>query len=558
MSARTDRFRQTQTLLAQIRSAPSLVALPSPTESLRVLRAPVDEQFLAHAFPTDPVVLDLTDVPETAVSARFSELELAFHSQRIERLFSDTRRSALQAIAGPFGVGKMLSAYDKVGGTVDTIHNARAGVYATDEAAQTYEDRGDYTQKVKEDYHHRNPAYRKMREDSTRDRVEGKVTDAYTGEQMSSQRSESHSIDHVIAAEEIHNDAGRTLAGLDGVELANSSTNLQITSCSTNSAMGTKTATEYVQWLEQTKEKRAKTQARLQAKADAGEPMSQKQKDALAKLKEQEKIAANPEPLLEADRKARAANEKKINDAYYRSPKFRNDCLKTSVAAGGRAAFQAAMGAILVELFAGIFDEVRDWYQNGRADGDSVFAELKRRLKRVGVRVTKQWKAVLSAAAGGLISGFLANLVTVLINAFLTTAKRAVRMIREGGNALVGACGTLLIRPPGMGLREGMHEASKVLVGGGIVVGGLLLEEAVSTSMMAVPFLASFADTATAVVVGAATGIMSTMAVYLVDKADMLGVNRSKMLAGINSDLDASLLHLRAAEDSLLQQFQVL
>ncbi|WP_407315961.1 hypothetical protein [Pseudomonas sp. nanlin1] len=558
MSVSADRFRLTQALLAQIRSATSLVALPSPSDSQRVLSAPVDERFLAHAFLKEPVFFALTDVAETAVSARLSELELAFHSQRIERLFSDTRRSALQAIAGPFGVGKMLSAYDKTGGTVDTVHNARAGVYATDEAAQKYADRGEYTQRVKEDYHHRDPAYKKMSQDSTRDRVEGNVTDAYTGEQMSSQRSDSHSIDHVIAAEEIHNDAGRILAGLDGVDLANSSTNLQITSYSTNSAMGTKTATEYVQWLEQTKEKRAKKQARLQAKADAGEPMSQKQKDELAKLKEQEKIAANPELLLEADRKARAANEKKINDAYYRSPKFRNDCLKTSVTAGGRAAFQAAMGAILVELFAGIFDEVKDWYNNGRADGNSVFAELKRRLKRIGLRVAKQWKAVLSAAAGGFISGFLANLVTVLINAFLTTAKRAVRMIREGGNALVGACKALIVRPEGMGLREGIHEASKVLVGGGIIVGGVLLEEAVSKSMMMVPFLVPFADTATAVIVGAATGIISTMAVYLVDKADVLGVNRSKMLAGINSELDASLVDKRAEEDLLLEQFQAL
>ncbi len=558
MSVSADRFHLTQALLAQIRSAPSLVALPSPVDSQRVLSAPVDEGFLAHAFLKEPVLFALTDVAETAVSARLSKLELAFHSQRIERLFSDTRRSALQAIAGPFGVGKMLSAYDKTGGTVDTVHNARAGVYATDEAAQKYADRGEYTQRVKEDYHHRDPAYKKMSQDSTRDRVEGNVADAYTGEQMSSQRSDSHSIDHVIAAEEIHNDAGRILAGLDGVELANSSTNLQITSYSTNSAMGTKTATEYVQWLEHTKEKRAKKQARLQAKADAGEPMSQKQKDELAKLKEQEKIAANPELLLEADRKARAANEKKINDAYYRSPKFRNDCLKTSVTAGGRAAFQAAMGAILVELFAGIFDEVKDWYNNGRADGNSVFAELKRRLKRIGLRVAKQWKTVLSAAAGGFISGFLANLVTVLINAFLTTAKRAVRMIREGGNALVGACKTLIVRPEGMGLREGMHEASKVLVGGGIIVGGVLLEEAISKSMMTVPFLVPFADTATAVIVGAATGIISTMAVYLVDKADVLGVNRSKMLAGINSALDASLVDQRAEEDLLLEQFQAL
>ena len=69
--------------------------------------------------------------------------------------------------------------------------------------------------------------------------------------------------------------------------------------------------------------------------------MSQKAKQELAKLEEQEKIAANPELLLEADRKARVEYEKTVNDAYYRSPKFRNDCLCTSAIAGGRTAFQA-------------------------------------------------------------------------------------------------------------------------------------------------------------------------------------------------------------------------
>lgn len=131
-------------------------------------------------------------------------------------------------------------------------------------------------------------------------------------------------------------------------------------------------------------------------------------------------------------------------------------------------------------------------------------------------------------------------------------------MIREGGHALVGACKALIVRPEGMGLREGIHEASKVLVGGGIIVGGVLLEEAVSKSMMTVPFLVPFADTATAVIVGAATGIISTMAVYLVDKADVLSVNRSKMLAAINSKLDTSLLHHGAIEASLLEQFHAL
>ena len=76
--------------------------------------------------------------------------------------------------------------------------------------------------------------------------------------------------------------------------------------------------------------------------------------------------------------------------------------------------------------------------------------------------------------------------------------------------------------------------------GGGIVVGGVLLEEAISTYLKAVPFVAPFADLATAVIVGTSTAIMSTLAVYLADKADLFGVNRAKVLDQINSELEAS------------------
>ncbi|MBM5459056.1 hypothetical protein H8F21_15920 [Pseudomonas sp. P66] len=554
MSASVDRFALRQSLRAQSSERTRLVALPSSADVDRLANTPVDQSFVDMVGLEDSVMVIQAQVPDAVISARISELATAFNAHRVDRLFGDMRTSSLQSIAGTFGVGKMLSAYDKTGGSVDTIHNARQGTYATDAAAQAYEREGKYTEAVKAEYHQKDPAYRKVATDTLEARTQGDLKDAYTGEQMSSRRSDSHSIDHVIPAEEIHNDRGRVLAGVDGVQAGNTDSNLKPTSKTTNSAMGKKTATEYVAWLEKTKDKRAKRLETLRAKEAAGEHLSAKAKEEIAKLVEQEKITANPEPLLEADRKARAEYDKAVN-AYYLSAEFRKDCLHTSVVAGGRAAFQAAMGAILVELFAGIFDEVKDWYRNGAAAESTIGSELKRRLKRVGVRVAKQWKAVLAAAAGGMITGLLSNLVTVLINAFLTTAKRTVRMIREGAGSLVSACKTLLLRPEGMTIDEGLHEASKVLVGGGVIVGGILLEEAVSKALQAIPFIAPIADITTAVIVGTATAITSTLAVYLVDKADVFGVNRAKRLEHINDELDASLEEQHGIESRLLEQF---
>ena len=36
-------------------------------------------------------------------------------------------------------------------------------------------------------------------------------------------------LDHVVSAKEIHNDGGRILAGIEGVDLANTKTNLALT-----------------------------------------------------------------------------------------------------------------------------------------------------------------------------------------------------------------------------------------------------------------------------------------------------------------------------------------
>lgn len=51
--------------------------------------------------------------------------------------------------------------------------------------------------------------------------------DNYRGQNMS--LNENRQLDHVISSHEIHDDAGRVLAGSKGVELANQDSNLQST-----------------------------------------------------------------------------------------------------------------------------------------------------------------------------------------------------------------------------------------------------------------------------------------------------------------------------------------
>lgn len=60
----------------------------------------------------------------------------------------------------------------------------------------------------------------------------GNLYDSYTGEKI--KINDKSDLDHTISASGTHEDQGRILAELDGIQLANTSSNLNATSDSTN------------------------------------------------------------------------------------------------------------------------------------------------------------------------------------------------------------------------------------------------------------------------------------------------------------------------------------
>lgn len=551
MSSRIERVMRRQQARAKRQNSTQLISMPSAAEIDQVMHAPVDNQFIGWVNQALSLELPPATTYEQA-QVRLNALTAAFNAERFDQLLVESRRGALQAIVVPFGLGKMLSAYDKVGGNVDTIHNARNEVYATKKAEDAYKANEPYDDRK---YHNKDTHYVERNRSETGKRERGELKDAYTGDTLG--LKESQSLDHTISAKEIHTDPGRVLAELDGVELANSDSNLNSTTQTTNSAKGERSTADFLKYLERTREKRNTDLAALREKESSGEPLTKSEKNKLNKLTEQEKIDKNPELLLEKERMAREEYDTKINEAYYKSEKFRKDCIETSAKEGGKMAFQAAIGVVLVEFFSASFDEIGDWYRNGSSTR-SVRRELRIRLGRIAGRIVARWKDALAAAGTGFLAGFLSNLVTVLINAFLTTAKRAVRMIREGTLSLIEAGKTLLLRPQGMTLNQALDAALKVLVGGGVVVGGVMLEEIVSKYLMAIPFITPFAEIATAVIVGATSAILSMLLVYLIDKLDPFSVNRDRLLEHIHVELDKSIAVEQARSATMLEHLDSL
>lgn len=93
-------------------------------------------------------------------------------------------------------------------------------------------------------------------------------------------------MDHTISAKEIHNDRGRVLAGLSGVDLANDPQNLKFTNAALNNNMKDKSIPEYIKWCEDNPDK-------VNWNGKKGEPLPEDVKEKL--LTEYEKSKKNYE-----------------------------------------------------------------------------------------------------------------------------------------------------------------------------------------------------------------------------------------------------------------------
>ncbi len=500
MSSASERFRSRKKKMANLGIATNVDVTPS-----RPTKASNDGNFF------EPVEMP-SQVSDEEVQKLLSEIRGNFDQTKFDALIQSCKDSVLNAIVTPFGLGAIVAQWDKEGGNVDTINNARQGVYATDEERQKYENRGEYNS----DEYHQHEDYRKKNAKVSEMKENGELVDVYTGKKVDPKSKTD--LDHVKSAKEVHDDAGRILADLDGADLANADSNLQATSAANNRAKKAMTVDEYYQYLQKTAESRRAKIKELKSKGNLT-PEEQKHLKAL-----EEKEAFDYEKAKAADEKARKEYEKKVNKAYYTSKKFAINVVKTGAKEGVKMGFQQAIGLVFCEFFYGTFNEVKDIFKNGFDKTATFCQELKTSLKRIAKRIQNKWKDILSAFGQGFFSGFLSNLVTVIINIFVKTAKNVVRVIREGFFSILKAIKTLCCPPEGMTLKQAAHEASKIIASGLVVVGCVFLEEYIDKMLAMVPILGFISGILSSIVIGTVTGLGITLTAYALDKIDIFGV----------------------------------
>ena len=142
----------------------------------------------------------------------------------------ELHKTVVQSLTTSFGL-EFLLFDDKKGGDVDTIHNVRQGVWATDSEKEKYEQREIYNRKSLKVDEHKN--YKEKNRIDSILQADGKLNDSYTGEKIPNKKGQ-RDLDHVISAKEVYDDPARLLAELDTTELVSRDPNLKSTNKSIN------------------------------------------------------------------------------------------------------------------------------------------------------------------------------------------------------------------------------------------------------------------------------------------------------------------------------------
>ncbi|KAF0224573.1 MAG: putative transmembrane, partial [Rhodospirillaceae bacterium] len=165
--------------------------------------------------------------------------------------------------------------------------------------------------------------------------------------------------------------------------------------------------------------------------------------------------------------------------------------------------------------------------------------------------VLAKWREALTAFKDGSISGFLSNLVTVIINMFFTTSARLVRVIREGFMSLYRAFKMLICPPEGMSFAEAADAATKLLAAGCVTGVGVMLEEWIEKSLL---FLGPLAPYASMIVSALVTGLGTVFVTYMLERLDLFGVQaksrHDEVMAKLNEMVCIS--YEKALEDTAI------
>ncbi|STZ08054.1 Domain of uncharacterised function (DUF1994) [Moraxella caprae] len=433
---------------------------------------------------------------------------------------NELNKTVTHSLVTTFGLDFLLFE-DKKGGDVDTIHNVRQGIWATDEARSAYENRGDYNSHA---YHSHENYINKGREDKQKYQS-GKLHDAYRNTTM--KHGEKRHLDHIISAKEIHDDAGRVLAGLDGSELANQNSNFQSTYDKINIAKKQHSTEKFLNEVlpksinnYEAKIKNYEQQlAELPKDAHGQDVLDLKQN--LRQAKEDLEALQNidKEAMIETDKKARGEYNHEIGMAYYTSSKFFKNTAKAAASQGFRMGARQAIGLALAEIWFELKEALPNLLRKCQINFslEMFWGELKNTLNNIFERVKLRFKDVLNTFKDSFIAGVLSSITNTILNIFLTSTKLMGKLIRESWSNLVQVIKLLVLNPQKLAFGDLMREITRLIFASVSTILGVMLHQHLAT-VLTTPFGTEIAAFVSALF----TGLLMVGTAYFIDYSPLM------------------------------------
>lgn len=464
------------------------------------------------------------------------------------QLIDELNKTVTKSLVTTFGLDFLLFE-DKKGGDVATIHNVRQhqkgdnDIYIPKNVRQNYENRGDYKPlkhdqqgkvltdaqgKVKkQDSYHSHSNYKTKGKTDKIKQQNGELIDEYRDQKMSA--DEDRQLDHIISSREIHDDAGRVLADLSGVELANQDSNFQSTHSYINNLKSDHTMEHFLtdvlpKTIENKKISINKNIQRLETMPAATKQQRHEKRQLESKIaKEKKQIEAleniDQEKMRAADKKARKEYDKKVSIEYYTSSKFLKSTALESSKSGLKMGIRQALGLVFAEMWFELKEAIPQTFKdvNGNFSLEKFLEKLKVTIKNIWDRVKVRFKDILEEFKNGALAGALSSLSSTIMNIFFTTQKLIGKLLRETWSSLVAAAKILFFNPDKLGAGALAREVTRILSTGVAVALGVMLNQQLA-SLMTFPLGIELASFVSAV----ATGLMTIGIIYFLDHSKLM------------------------------------
>lgn len=364
----------------------------------------------------------------------------------------EINNTIVQSLVTSFGLDFLLLK-DKKGGDVDTTHNVREKIWATDTEKSNYENR----EKYDKDAYHKHQNYINTNREGKQNKLNGELKDSYTGKTFN--QNDKINLDHIIAAHEIHNDPARLLAELDGKDLANRDYNLTFTNETLNKSKKADSMSDFILRL-QTQQTEIKSEINTLEKK---EQLTDNERKRLTSLKNKEK--ANFEEMVAIDAKARKKYDAEIDSKYYTSSKFFSSTASSAINIGFRMGTRQMLGIIFAELWFELKDSIPKLITNHKSNFkfDFFLKDLGDVITNIWERLKIRFKDFFTEFKNGFFGGLLASVTTTLLNIFLTSTKLIGKLIRESWSSLVSALKLMFFNPDKLPLGELLKATTKII-----------------------------------------------------------------------------------------------